>query len=227
MVMPFSHPSANRILPFTLLIALVVGPTMDGAAKVMGTTLRNLAASADLIVVGRVTNIIAVQGVPVAEVEVAETLKGRPHKRIYYLAQSTWTCDITSAKVGETTLFFFKRYRFDPHPSTMAYVSAERPGVYWIRNGTITGFDYKEPPGFREEITKVVGSSAFMTVHWAGRGQMPIREVRGIKYVMIWTGDVALPPGVETIAGPEPQYSGFIRSVQLSTMVELIRSQLD
>ena len=213
-----------------LLIGLLVSPAVMAGAKVMPTTLRKLTASADLIVVGRVTNIIPVKGIPVAEVEVAETLKGKPYKRVYYLAQPTWTCDITSATIGESAVFFFEEYIFDPEPdaqrSSMAFVGAERPGVYWVTSGPVTIGDYREPPGFREAI-KSTGSSPFMMVHWSGRGRMPIREVTGVKYVTLWVGDVALPAGIETIGGPEPEYSSFIRSVQLSTMVELIKSQVD
>lgn len=198
----------------------------DSTAKVAATTLRELTSGADMIVVGRVADILKVKAVRLAAVEVIETLKGTPHKRIYYLAQPTWTCDITTGRIGETALFFFKEYIFDPEPSSMAFVEPERPGLYWVTSGPITFGGYKEPPGFRAEVVEVLGGFPLMTVYWSGRGRMPIREVQGIEYVTIWVCDVLLPAGVATIGGPEPEYADFIRSARLSEIVGLIKQQL-
>lgn len=45
---------------------------------------------------------------------------------------------------------------------------------------------------------------------------------KGNTYATLWSEDVRLPKGTATIAGPESKYS-FIRSVELSTLKELVR----
>jgi hypothetical protein len=64
------------------------------------------------------------------------------------------------------------------------------------------------------------GSPIMMIAH-SGRGRMPLREVEGKTYATCWD-EVALPKGTTTIPGSEPKYS-FIRSVELTTLKELVR----
>jgi hypothetical protein len=86
------------------------------------TTLARIAHGSDVVVVGTVVRILDVpwDGEPighrkhdtirVAEVEVLELLKGEPGlKRVWYLAQGTWRHDMSTAKLGETALFFFRK----------------------------------------------------------------------------------------------------------------------
>lgn len=83
---------------------------------------------------------------------------------------------------------------------------------------------FKEPTGFREQISVLVGDSYFWQVAWAGRGQMPIRNLHGTKYATLWVGDVRLPNGIPTVSGPEREYS-FIRSAPLAVIVALVKAQ--
>ena len=206
-------------------LALVMFFSGECFPTVLPTTLRELTDSAKLIVIGRVTNVRDVKGLKVAEVRVTKTLKGSPQELVYYLAQPTWICDITSANVGQETLFFFGKYRFDPHPASMAYVkSTGTAGSYTIEDGATPAGAFKEPIGFQEAITAIVGSSPFWQVAWSGRGQMPLRHVSDEKYVTVWTGDVQLPTDMSTISGPQRKYSGFIRSVSLLQMLNFIQS---
>ena len=194
--------------------------------KVAPTTLKELTVSADLIVVGKVTKVTSVKGLRVAEVQVTTTLKGQSPNTIYYLAQPTWICDTTGATVGEETLFFFTKYKFDPHPASMAYVKpAGEPGTYTIEDDVSPLGAFKEPTGFREQINALVSDSHFWQVSWAGRGQMQIRELRGTKYVTLWVGDVHLPEGIHTVSGPEPEYSSFIRSAPLAAILDFLQQQ--
>jgi hypothetical protein len=209
---------------FAFLTAAVVLLAGQCLPKVIPTTLKELATSADLIIVGKVTRVIEVKGLRVAEVQVGATVKGKSLNTIYYLAQSTWVCDTTSATVGEETLFFLNRYRFDPEPAAMAYVKPTGTvGVYTVEDGAGPVGTFKEPQGFREQIRTLAGNGYFWQVSWAGRGQMPIRDLHGTKYVTLWVGDVRLPYGIPTVSGPERKYSSFIRSAPLSVIVAFVR----
>jgi hypothetical protein len=210
-----------RFFAFLAVVVICVGG--ECSAKVAPTTLKELTASSDLIVVGKVTAVTSIKGLRVAEVQVTTTLKGESPSTIYYLAQPTWICDTTGATVGEETLFFFTKYRFDPHPLSMAYVKPTGdPGTYTIEDGATPLGAFKEPMGFREQIGPLVGNSYFWQVSWAGRGQMPIRNIHGTKYATLWIGDVRLPDGIPTISSPESEYS-FIRSAPLEVIIAFVK----
>lgn len=163
------------------------------------------------------------KGLRVAEVRVVTTLKGLPHPTIHYLAQPTWICDTTGATLGEETLFFFNEYHFDPQPASVAYVRrAGSGGTYTVEDDVSTVGVFKEPRGFREQVKALVGSSSFWQVSWSGRGQMPVRDLHGMKYMTLWVGDVLLPTGMRTIRGPKREYSNFIRSVPVTAMLDFV-----
>jgi hypothetical protein len=206
-----------------VIVLLLVG---QSAAKVARTSLNELTARADLIVIGRVTRLIQVKEVTVAELQVIRTLKGAHFAKLYYLAQPTWTCDTTDAEVGEESLFFFENYVFDPEPASMAFVkqSSGKRG-YEIKSGAIK-IGFKEPLGFKGEIRALTANSPFLAVSWSGRGRMPIREIKGLKYVTLWTGDVNLPEDLKTIPGPERECAEFIRSVQIIDLTAHIQKEL-
>jgi hypothetical protein len=209
------------------MMALLVG---ECVSKVAPTTLQELADHADLIVIGKVTRVIDVKGIQVAEVQVRTTVKGKGlrHLTIYYLAHPTWICDTTSATVAEETLFFFNQYEFDPQPASMAFIRpAGRAGTYTVRNGPAPAGSFKEPLGFREQVNALVGTSHFWQVSWSGRGEMPVRNVQAKQYVTLWTGDVRLPASIPTIGGPERKYSAFIRSAPLSLVLDFVRRSLE
>ena len=84
---------------------------------------------------------------------------------------------------------------------------------------------FKEPSGFREHIKPLLGDSHFWQVSRAGRGQMPIRDLRGTKYATLWIGDVRLPEGIPTVSGPKPEYSSFIRSAPLAAILDYVQQQ--
>jgi hypothetical protein len=166
-----------------------------------------------------------VKGLRVAEVQVSATIKGNSPTTIYYLGQPTWVCDMSSATVGEETLFFFSKYKFDPNPASMAYVKPTgSAGAYIIQDDASPLDAFKEPIGFREQIITLLGSGHFWRVSWAGRGQMPIRNLRGAKYATLWIDDVRLLDGVPTVNGPEPKYR-FIRSAPLAVIAAFVKGQ--
>ena len=188
---------------FTFLTAVVLFLAAECWPKVVPTTLKELTAHAELIVVGKVGRVTTVKGLRVAEVRVSASIKGNSPTTIYYLAQPTWVCDTSSATIGEETLFFFSKYKFDPNPASMMYVKPTgSAGAYTIQDDARPLGAFKEPIGFREQISAFVGSGHFWQVSWAGRGQMPIRTVHGTKYATLWIGDVRLPEGIPTLSGP-------------------------
>lgn len=210
---------------FAFLSAVVLFLAAECSPKVAPTTLKELTAHAELIVVGKVVRVTNVKGLRVAEVQVAATIKGNSPTTIYYLAQPTWVCDTSAATIGEETLFFFSKYKFDPNPASIAYVKPTgSAGRYTIQDDATPVGAFKEPIGFREQITALVDAGHFWQVSWAGRGRMPIRNLHGTKYATLWIDDVRLPAGIPTVSGPEHKYS-FIRSAPLGVIVAFVKGQ--
>jgi hypothetical protein len=189
-----------------LAVILVFGVGLVGA-KVAPTTLAKLIRFSDSIALGTVTDVRAIDGIHVARVKVSQTLKGKESDEFYFLADPTWTCDITTANGGETALFFLVPYQFGPSE---------------FRD--LMGF--KEPRDFQQALKAATGQTSLFELAWSGRGRMPLRDVEGVQYVTLWTGDVRLPPGIPTIGGPEAKYASFIRSARLNDMLQALRKQL-
>jgi hypothetical protein len=192
--------------------AVVLGSTLPICAAVARTTLKGLTTSSEYIVVGRVTSVMELKGVSVATVRVSETLKGSAYPEIAFLAQGTWTCDISAADEGEEVLLFLERYRFDPAPQP------EKD-----KDPQVLTTDFKEPAGFKDEVDALDIRAPFMAIAWSGRGRMPVRYVEGESYVTIWTMEVTLPQNVPTIDGPEVEYASFIRSAPMGQVLSMIR----
>ena len=185
-------------------------------ASVGPTTLKKLTMGAEYIVAGRVTSVIEIKGVWVATLRPNRILKGIEVPEIVFLAQATWTCDISGAEQGEEVLLFLQRYEFDPHPQP----EHERNPAVWTST-------FKEPAGFKEAVHEIGLKAPFMVISWSGRGRMPVRYVDGEAYATIWTEDVLLPRAVPTIDGPEEEYASFIRSVRMNKILSLIRNWSD
>src|SRR5438552_15575183 len=85
-------------------------------------------------------------------------LKGGPHRRtIFYLADSTWTCDISTARPGERSLIFLRR---------MGTPSRERiASIYW------PGSSSEE----RRPVPESVSNRPLYLISDSGRGRMRIR----------------------------------------------------
>jgi hypothetical protein len=69
------------------------------------------------------------------------------------------------------------------------------------------------------------GDDGTFGIMHAGRGRMPIRVVDGKTYVTLWEGDIHLPEGAPTIAGPDAKHDR-IKSVELTYLEGLIKKQL-
>jgi hypothetical protein len=198
------------------LLALAGSPPPPTPAKVASITLEDLIRFSDAVVVGRVARLEVVHRpsndlgwaaepsrrlgaeIPFAEVEVLEVLKGAPDlRRLIYLAAPTWTCDITSAELGETALLFLG----DASQSEL--------------------FD----GGLRRRVRASFPDGAWMEVMWSGRGRMPLWSVGDAQHAVYWT-DVRLPESSPSVAGPEPKDWQIIRSVPLAWVEEKVRTCL-
>ncbi|MGV3616932.1 MAG: hypothetical protein ACO1SV_16520 [Fimbriimonas sp.] len=75
------------------------------APRVIPIPFSEAITSAKRIVVGQVAEVRSEYGIKVALLDVAETLKGEPVRRIRFIAEGSWACDVSGAKVGERGLF--------------------------------------------------------------------------------------------------------------------------
>ncbi len=177
---------------------LLVALAASVEAEVAATALEALATRAEQVVLGRVIAVHTLAGHEVAEIEVLRVLRGAADlERVYVHAQPTWTCDTSEAEVGETALFLLAK-----------------------------GNELKAGRAFWRALDRQRRGAPFFLIEWSGRGRMPVRLVDGVEFVTLWTGDVRLPAGIETIPGPEPEYAAFIRSARLDDVFATIESAL-
>lgn len=105
-------------------------------------------------------------------------IKGQPTDSApLFLNQSTWTCDITGADVGERAVFFLCGDKGDP-----------------LRDAI---------PCY----TETFGDRPLLRVVHSGRGQMDLRSVEGEELATCWAGDVVLPEDAPRRPGPDPRYT--------------------
>jgi len=158
-----------------------------------------------MIVLGKVAEVRSVGGVQIARLRITETLKGAKRRELFFLAQSTWICDISAAKQGETVLLFL--FSDVPVPAT---------------DDEETLFSL--PKTFKRSLGEA-GITEMFRIADAGRGRMPVRVMDHQRFVTLWVDDVKLPKDVETFDGAEPKHS-FIRSVRLGDILHLVNEAI-
>jgi hypothetical protein len=183
--------------PHRLLLPLILGAVLYGGiaqAKVAPGKLEDMAGSSDVIVLARVEEVISVRDLKVARAVPQEVFKGSLKQESFsFVASPTWACDISDAVRGETALLFLRRAK----GSTVSLDGLGKPAV-------------------------TIDHTPLYRIAWSGRGRMPLRMLRGERYTTLWTGDVILPRGIETVPGPEARYASFIRSARLSDILRVI-----
>jgi hypothetical protein len=92
---------------FIFLLAVLITPV--AVSSVAKATLEGLAESADAIVIVKVDRIEERDALKWANATVTKVLKGTAGERLTFLAQPTWTCDISEANEGEEALLFLER----------------------------------------------------------------------------------------------------------------------
>jgi len=167
------------------------------SARVGSLTLEEMAEGSDLIAVVDDVKVHSVNEVHIAEASVSRILKGPSNlKTLYFVASPTWTCDISAAQDGESSLVFLHKI-------------SDRSKVFHKD----LGYDFELP---------AEGYDPLYQVSHSGRGRMPIREVNGENYAEIWLGDVRLPKGLETKPGRDPDYD-FIQDVKLDEILGTLK----
>jgi hypothetical protein len=184
----------GRVTPRIAAIGIALATTA-AVAKVASTTLVELVAGADVIVVAQDVELFEIEGWTIARARVSRTLKGtNASPDVYYLASSTWQCDTARGEIGESAVLFLRELPPD--------LQTQR-----------TDLGRLQPSIGRETV--------YVVAH-AGRGRMPIYTRSGSKYAEIWSDDVRLPKDISTEPGREAEYSGFIRGVRLELLVATV-----
>ncbi|MBM3320833.1 MAG: hypothetical protein FJY73_09185 [Candidatus Eisenbacteria bacterium] len=217
-----------------VLLFLVCVLAGSASSSFLGTSLDSLTSDADFIVLGKTVAVANIEGVPVAHIKVLKTLKGLEFPELFYLARTTWTCDISGAQLGEKALFFFARYQYDPNAG---YAHSPPDSLALILPGgdTVTvrdplappvghPIDFKEPLGFKEKIRAILGDSPFLRIAHSGRGRMPVQVIDRTEYVDVFDG-VWLPKKVRTIR-PRSWKDPDGRLVPLGVILKMIEKQL-
>ena len=172
------------------------------SAKVAGTSLQGLVMQSDVIVLAKVVRAERIEGVFVAVLSVEMTFKGPDAETWAVAATPTWTCDVSSAVVGERGLFFLAPYRSQPATSR-----------------------YEPGPHLLEQVAgRGLGPLHSITYH--GRGRMPVRTVEGEDRLTIWKWDVLLPAEIEAgaVEIPDAHCSGaFDKAVPMEKVLHRVR----
>jgi hypothetical protein len=201
----------------SLLLALALaGSSSAGTAPASVDPVRfeDLVRYSDLVVVGSVvrvealdshvartdpgiTGFVRLQGrVNFAELAVTRVLKGEPTLgRVFYLAASTWLCDITTAKLDERVLLFMTR---------------EDPGELF-------------GPELRREIRERFAGCTEASILWSGRGRLPLERRAEGECATYWENDLLLPEDFPSLASLELK-AGFRRSARLEEFERRIES---
>jgi len=178
-------------------------------------TLKELVEESEYIFIGQVTNIQRILNVRVATFNISESIKGPKKEKIYFLAEKTWACDISSAKNNEKLLLFLHEYDFNPNPQALELDTIS------VRFGF-----FNEPVEFKAKIMDLTNDFPFLQIMFAGRGRMTLSNLQEDEYASLYVENVILPDNVKTTDVIWKDYSDFYRSVRLDTLVGLIKSYL-
>lgn len=158
-----------------LALASVIAFTATCFAEAGTMSLAEMIKSSDLIVTGRVVN-AKVGGKSIAELEITQTLKGKPFlRRVRFVAAPIWACDVSATEENEAGLFFLRR-NFTDDPSERALPQSESDGV-----------------------------PLFFITH-SGRGRMIFQHIDGEDFVYAHKrGEVKFPDSLRFAQYPKPE----------------------
>lgn len=89
-----------------MLLAALTCLTSVSAKKVAPITVNQLYQMSPVIVRAQVFSIAKASGVRIATAKVLDTFKGQAGVTVSFVAQKTWTCDVSNAKTGEEVLLY-------------------------------------------------------------------------------------------------------------------------
>ncbi|MEP7338037.1 MAG: hypothetical protein ABI977_09865 [Acidobacteriota bacterium] len=97
----------KRIQAAFILSILLIAGHLVAYSRAASAKLTDVIKRSDLITMGSVSGITAVNGYRVATLRIEAVLKGNTAIReVRFLASPTWTCDISDAQPGERGLYF-------------------------------------------------------------------------------------------------------------------------
>lgn len=189
--------------------------TNEARSDTASTTLEILTLSSDAIVIAKVDNVTKIDNVKVAEATVIRSLKGlRAQERFAFLAEKTWTCDISDAEKGETVLIFLDKF------SDKSFLQSH--------------------PQFESELVKLLPGVPFYQIEWSGHGRMPVRhkDQFGKEYlaaqqqyqykgnrtydVTLWVNLVIMPSNLRIFPYPYPTSAARKCLVQLKEVEDTV-----
>lgn len=142
--------------------AILITAVNNAHGRVASTTLEALTKSADAIAVAKVDRVTRIGGVKVAQATVIRPLKGLSDKQQFaFLAEKTWTCDMSHAVKGETVLIFLSK----------------------LNSRGFLGDFLNKHPQFESEKTKHLKNVPFYQIAHAGQGRMTVLDKDGIDYL--------------------------------------------
>lgn len=162
------------------LALMIVSP--ESRAMLRSVPMDELTRHATMIALGRVSEIMTVGGVRIAHLRVDRTLKGEPQTDVYFVAEPSWSCDISDAREGESGLYFFTTHRFSERPQP-----APEPPPPGFERESFGG--YEEVVGFREEIEALGGGGPLYDLTNSGCGRLVERSIDGVdhyEYSHVW-----------------------------------------
>ncbi|MSR63563.1 MAG: hypothetical protein EXS08_14090 [Planctomycetes bacterium] len=185
--------------------------------KVADIPLADLALYADAILIGKVNRVLRLSSADVqsqapdrlrrtpqtqqwavAEVDVEQVIRGDARKtKVWFLAQGTWTCDVSKAIPGERALLFLTQT--DPLKDAGEKV--------------------------HELVQELTGGQPVLQDAWAGRGRLPIRVERGVEYVTEWE-DVIPPDDLTRGPALHEAYPNIYWMARLDDVVARVDSAL-
>ncbi len=193
-----------RLALIGLLICASLSPSLFADAGSM--PLETMVSLSSTIVLGRVNKVTVLASsagypVKIAEVSVLEVLKGdRSLKTVYYWASPGSACDVTAASEGTQSLFMFTPgTRYSDYPRSLSKILPKIKAI--------TG---------NRELAKIVH---------LGRGQMEIKRVDGVEYVLGTKreGEVAFPKSLKMFDYPDTEYP-YVGMVKVDDLLAFIKS---
>ncbi|MEQ1934378.1 MAG: hypothetical protein ABL962_10960 [Fimbriimonadaceae bacterium] len=136
-----------------LAVVIWISLAAVASASVGSIDLAELAKQTAMVVIADVRKVETIGGIKIATADVVSKVKGQPDSRVYFVAQPTWKCDISSAAPGERVLLFLN-----------AIKDSKAKGSPDLRAAN-------------QEIARR-GASLYLIAH-SGRGQIVLRKAQG------------------------------------------------
>lgn len=97
-----------------MLLQVLTCLATGSLGKVATITVNELFRNSDLVVIAEVKEIRKVSGIQIASADIQQTFKGEPAiKSVDFVAESAWSCDISTAIKGERVLLYLSTSNFE------------------------------------------------------------------------------------------------------------------